>query len=402
MFGIGKTRSRYSLFVALFAIGLLAGCHQIDERPPDSGWGFSDTDRPDVEEDTEPEPDTEPLPDVEPRPDGKEPGPTTRTFRLVNESNHPVRYIEPGCKQSRNDWIQLHRLHRQGDSRLRFAFNDCGLCRCSQVEGERACGNTCFACPVGDPKTLNPGEKVEYNWPGYVFREGQEDGQACQRRSVPADGARFTARFCWIEPKVTTDIGPITPKCRDLTIKYGRSDLVEVPIEKKEPEKPVETTFRLKNRGKESIYYKPPSACHESSIDWIQVDRIAPNDAHIRQQLRTNCTDCMCSEVENGKCPPRCAIDCAATRPRELKPGETTSFTWKGYVHPEETVDGATCRRKTVPKKGEGMWADFCWIAGTGNGLPSNPRAAANCRGKFFQYGKETTVVYDAPPSGAK
>ncbi|MFB6373519.1 MAG: hypothetical protein ABEN55_10475 [Bradymonadaceae bacterium] len=356
--------------VAALVAGLATGCRGSDHAAGnDTGWTLKDAGS-DVGPDSGP-----------PDEDGGQRGEASpMTFELVNTTDQPLKLRKrSGCTVRDGEWVSI----LDGERRLQ-GRSTCGTCSCEELERQNGCA-VC-ACAPTSPRILESGESVTWRWKGYAYRSDQIGDRSCTRKSVPEQDA-YRAKFCWSEYDVTLDAeGRPSTTCETVSFEYGSDQKVRHEIRSDSTTEPQKTTFRLVNDSDEPIRY-------QKSEDGVRPSWIQFSDDSI-EVTRDTCGLCTCESLEkHGACP-----GCAAGAPlppdeiRELKPGESTKWTWDGYTYKRDTVDEKTCHRKTIPSTGRNFNVRLCWKRGdgpVGEGLLTNEE----CGGEVLRYGADQTII---------
>lgn len=399
-------------FAPLLFIGLLfaaAGCGSSpeDAGPWELGADAGEDGHPDAEH---PDPDM-PTPDTGTQDTSPtDPTPEPVTFRLVNDSNQPVRYIEPGCRPSDAEWRQIRvDTSVEGSSSgggsggsgntmasARMEHDPCRGCRCSEASSGDSCGRNCFVCRTGQTTSLQPGDEVTYEWSGTYLRASRtDDGQDCQRQYEARPGQSIAAEICWY----TGDEKPaseVDPECAPVSFDMGETDTVEHVVEPTDTEP---TTFRLQNNSRNDVFVRRLTTCQTTATDWLRVGHVLPTDGFDRYRVTSlHCSDCQCSSVEESG---NCSLCNAVCRPggyARLPAGEAQEYEWNGPMYTTDTVEGQSCLRREQPAEGTDFRARFCWVETDADGnLPDNPGANLRCRpvrgGLSFGYGEGETVT---------
>jgi hypothetical protein len=397
----------------LLFIGLLfaaAGCGSSTE---DGGrWELgADSDLDNDHPDTQPPSPDPPAPDAggpssDTNPPDPDPDPETVTFRLVNGSKQPIRYVEPGCQSTDADWRQIRvDTSREGSGSSGGAgnamapahmdHNNCRGCRCSAYEDGSGCGVACFACPPGQTGLLEPGEEVTYEWDGSYLRNSQtDDGQSCQRQYEAQPDQPIDAELCWYTgaEKRPTEV---EPECAPVSFDIDENDTVEHVVEPVDTES---TTFRLQNNSRNHVFVKRLGSCQTTPTDWVQVGRLLPTDGFERYRITSlHCSECRCEAIEQtGGCPV-CDAPCVDGDYERVPAGETYTYEWDGPMYERDSVEGQSCLRRIQPDRGTNFRARFCFVEPSEDGtLPENPRTNLHCRplqgGYSFGYGEGETV----------
>lgn len=350
-----------------------AGCHfdhgdRDDEPGTDTGWTLADTGPDGVDDDV----------------DDDKPHPTK--FRLVNDSNHPIRVQQrSSCMTTGLEWVSL----RDGQKRMDVS-NFCSTCSCEDIESGNGCAICAAACAQVNVVQLQPGESKTWEWHGRQFVQDRVNGQSCTRSAIPKRKS-YEARFCWSDKSSPT--GPVRkPKnmeCENVSFEYGKDSLVEYEVDTQVTKpQPYETTFELTNNKQYPVTITEPSHCRTNAGQWIGLEQNGEE-----KKMSTWCGDCRCDSVANNGGCAVCDAACLGPRQRTVQPGETITHKWQGITYPEATRNGQTCREKKVPSRGETFDAVFCWReAHAADGAPQPP---AECKRVEFSYGDETVVTHE-------
>ena len=308
-----------------------------------------------------------------------EPKPTR--FVLKNGSNRQIR-VRPAsrCQQRPKDWLRLRDVAQDGSARVDIT-NWCGECSCESVEEGGGCAVCDAICTQPKDRVLNAGESISLEWNGHRYRQDRVEGAACVRETVPESGKTFVADICWWELDVTPDGMEPTQTCESVEFAYGRDGAVTHTVEPKEQDGPVQTEFILKNESGKEVRIQKGAGC---GVGWLGFpgSSIPAADGA--------CSVCTCETVEmQGGCPL-----CGACRPPyigALGDGESVRTGWNGYTYKKDTVDGRTCDRKQVPRRGESFQVEYCWSTKSGP-TGSGELGDQTCTVETFQYGDAPVV----------
>lgn len=355
--------------LAVFVLGgFSVGCSPDSvgsSEESDTGWNVGDDG---VSKDTSTR-DTGPDGDVEPPPSAQE-----VTFRLVNDTDHVVRY--QNTERCRTDaWLDYQTPNMVGST------SSCDVCRCSSVEEQGTCAD-CAAdgrCAPPSSAELEPGDTLTTSWSGYVWEEESVDGTSCKRRAVPEEDTTFEVRMCWGGTSDGTGVLS-NQECETRSFQYGSTSEVEHVIEG-ETREAQETTFRLTNRTGRELEIYNVSRCTDRTSRWVALDDFN-RDTYFPKVI-DSCTTCDCETIENGDGCGVCGGACAKPTPTSFVDGETVTWKWNGHLYEDDEVDGQSCARDEIPSPGREFQVRFCWI---------DPRTGASdvtdCQTKTMQYGE--------------
>ena len=392
---------RDSFWVALASVGLLAACgapskSTVDPGGASGGGGGGGSGDVAWNVDTGSTSDTSPGPDAGPPPTddagsgpdgGTSEAPVPKTFHLVNRTDHPVRIqAHARCEGRGPDWLRFPDFQ---SSRM---TDDCTVCRCDDGSSDTPCAVCAKACGRPTVRRLQPGERLEWRWAGYLYRQKSRERRTCYRRTLPQ---RHTNRveFCWSEDdgSVGRETTLEETTCETMAFQYDRDRTVTHEItDSEDEEEPSATTFELTNDTNRPIRVRRYHDCTQSSPKWVSV-KPGPAEAtgSTSYRLESGCSTCSCDALRNGSCAV-CKRRCAPPRDPfvTLQPGETRSWQWEGYVYRENRIDGTSCHRKMLPPR-QKLRAEFCWST------DATSQTETHCRTVRFEYGEKSTVRHE-------
>ena len=155
-----------------------------------------------------------------------------------------------------------------------------------------------------------------------------------------------------------------------------------------QPNKKYATTFRLENAGEGSLWISPAHGCSTDPPGWLILSR---GGGTIRPV--GGCTVCHCDDLrDQGGCDVCEPVPCQPPSPREVKPGESVDWTWKGEVWGQYEIDGKSCHEPAIPVRETQFTAEFCWSEKT------DASDSESCELVVFEYGDDSVVEIEATP----
>lgn len=148
-----------------------------------------------------------------------ETGPVSEaTISIENQSGETIRVKEiDECDANPPGWMTARHDGDQVD-----VASDCRDCLCSSVREHGACAVCDRPCRQDSTRTLDPNERTEWTWPGYVYETGEVDGNQCLEQNVPEIGTTYDVEICWQVP-AGADTPAFTTKCTTETLLYGQA-----------------------------------------------------------------------------------------------------------------------------------------------------------------------------------
>lgn len=151
---------------------------------------------------------------------------------------------------------------------------------------------------------------------------------------------------------------------------------------------PTAVEFELVNSTGSAIYVQTQDQGCSSRPGWVGVRRSAES-----WQLWSACSNCECSDVENGECRPGpCTGECSIAEVQEVATGENLRLDWRGKYWRESQRQGTSCDVEAVPESGAELNVEFCWGTGKQDADGPGPGKTVDmetCATESFEYGAE-------------